>query len=350
MIVSKGRIEWIDYAKAIGIFCIVLGHTMKGSLIWQFVFTFQVPLFFFLAGVTFNSKLDYKAFLLKKTKTILIPYWTVMAISIIVFYFMGSFAAERLGEEIESFSWIKYLCGSLYGNSKSGYMRANLPLWFLPCVCVVENLLYGINKLMYKIVVKYWIKLSSLMLVSLSISFVNYYFTRIEGLPFAMETAVSVLPYAILGYGFKKFNIPRFSKMKIAIYPTVLMMICLVMGCFINTATDCRSDIYGNLFIYVIAAVCGIFGICLLCRNIPSNRYLSYIGQNTMIVLLLHKFPVLFFQVLFKPTVNLVSRNQPIACIIVALLSMLMCLIAGEVLDRVCPWIVGKNRFKKEIK
>jgi len=47
----KERINYLDVAKFIGIFCIYLGHfgTYAGAA-YPFVFTFHVPLFFFLSG------------------------------------------------------------------------------------------------------------------------------------------------------------------------------------------------------------------------------------------------------------------------------------------------------------
>lgn len=51
----KERIFAFDAAKAIGIFFIVIGHVFHDQGIYaQYVYSFHVPLFFFLTGVTFS--------------------------------------------------------------------------------------------------------------------------------------------------------------------------------------------------------------------------------------------------------------------------------------------------------
>ena len=129
--ISK-RIDWIDFAKAIGIFLIVFGHSIKGTIAHTFVYSFHVPLFFYLTGATFGCRTGYANFLLKRVKTLLIPYWALMAVSIVIFYFMGSFTADSLDVNTVAFSWKDYILGSLYGNFKTGFLKANAPLWFYP--------------------------------------------------------------------------------------------------------------------------------------------------------------------------------------------------------------------------
>lgn len=52
----RERIKWVDTAKAIGIAAIVLGHTVGESPLKTYVYSFHIPLFFFLSGATFRVK------------------------------------------------------------------------------------------------------------------------------------------------------------------------------------------------------------------------------------------------------------------------------------------------------
>ena len=55
----NNRIKYLDVAKFVGIFCIYLGHFgHQAGNAYGFVFTFHVPLFFFLAGCTENLGAD----------------------------------------------------------------------------------------------------------------------------------------------------------------------------------------------------------------------------------------------------------------------------------------------------
>lgn len=90
------RDRWVDYAKAIGIILVVYGHIARGVFnaglkidndIFQLsdsvIYSFHMPLFFFLSGIFFQSsfeKRSTKDFLLGKVNTILYPYvvWSVV--------------------------------------------------------------------------------------------------------------------------------------------------------------------------------------------------------------------------------------------------------------------------------
>ena len=69
------RLNWIDSLKGIAILLVVLGHTLDGTPMYSttdwmkqvhgFIYSFHMPLFFFLSGCTFNlskKHSDYKAF------------------------------------------------------------------------------------------------------------------------------------------------------------------------------------------------------------------------------------------------------------------------------------------------
>jgi fucose 4-O-acetylase-like acetyltransferase len=90
------REEWVDYAKAFGIILVVYGHVARGIanagikgdestyyLIDSIIYSFHMPLFFFLSGLFFVSSLKRRgAYPLFKNKleTILYPYvvWSIL--------------------------------------------------------------------------------------------------------------------------------------------------------------------------------------------------------------------------------------------------------------------------------
>ena len=66
---KNNRIEWIDICKYLGILAIYIGHfgTDAGSA-FKFVFTYHVPLFFFLSGCmdTYDKENNYFKYVWKK--------------------------------------------------------------------------------------------------------------------------------------------------------------------------------------------------------------------------------------------------------------------------------------------
>jgi fucose 4-O-acetylase-like acetyltransferase len=91
---QSDRIDWLDYAKGIGIFWVVLGHILRGlggsvlpqsallQAIDQWIYAFHIPLFFFISGL-FAERLAVKPFsqvVLNRVQVIIYPYvfWSVL--------------------------------------------------------------------------------------------------------------------------------------------------------------------------------------------------------------------------------------------------------------------------------
>ena len=121
------REAWIDWAKVLGIFFVCLGHFMpSGNVLRIFLYTFHVPLFFVVAGITFKPISDFshlKAYVLKLLSRIIVPYIIWFVLSDILFVILGK---ELLYDFITKFL---FLDGSTIWNSA---------LWFLPCFFIVS--------------------------------------------------------------------------------------------------------------------------------------------------------------------------------------------------------------------
>lgn len=94
------REMWVDYSKGIGIILVVFGHVNRGlysagiylsesiyNLTDSVIYSFHMPLFFFLSGLFFASSLDRKGkkqFIISKIDTIVYPYiiWSLLQGSI----------------------------------------------------------------------------------------------------------------------------------------------------------------------------------------------------------------------------------------------------------------------------
>jgi fucose 4-O-acetylase-like acetyltransferase len=91
---TSTRIQWTDYAKGLGIFLVVLGHTLRSlvnssilnipenNVIDRWIYAFHMPLFFLLSGLFIERSLSkpLKSFIIDKLKVIAYPYilWSVI--------------------------------------------------------------------------------------------------------------------------------------------------------------------------------------------------------------------------------------------------------------------------------
>lgn len=62
------RIEYLDYAKGIGIILVVLGHILIKGNIKIYIYSFHMPLFFIISGYLFNyiNIINFKEVINKK--------------------------------------------------------------------------------------------------------------------------------------------------------------------------------------------------------------------------------------------------------------------------------------------
>lgn len=53
---SRARLPWLDVLKGIGIILVVVGHIYSNKTIFNWLYSFHMPLFFFAAGWVYCEK------------------------------------------------------------------------------------------------------------------------------------------------------------------------------------------------------------------------------------------------------------------------------------------------------
>ena len=93
--------KYIDLAKTIGIFAMIIGHSDIPDCIRIVIYAFHMPLYFFLTGFFLQTKSDSIGKVAdKKRKALLIPY-VFMVLSIIIVSFLVSFLTMFKDYEME---------------------------------------------------------------------------------------------------------------------------------------------------------------------------------------------------------------------------------------------------------
>lgn len=147
------RKNWIDAAKAVAMFIVVLNHSelrIPGVNFWGGMFF--VPAFFLLSGYTYHpGNGSYKEYVKKKAKRLLIPYLTAN-----LFLFLFFLIKMVLTHNLPSDFVVRSLLGILYGRNQifistdyhSNLMiNLNAPTWFLPALFVALIMLEGFYRL-----------------------------------------------------------------------------------------------------------------------------------------------------------------------------------------------------------
>lgn len=131
------RIEYLDFLKFFAIFSVLVGHSteqMSADIfwdhpLWEFIYSYHMPLFMFLCGFFFRSSLKkpFGEMAAVKLRQLGIPSLTAFALDCVLMLVLGVTAIADLCE----FSF-------------SGFMNC---VWFLKCVLFCYLIMYPLCKL-----------------------------------------------------------------------------------------------------------------------------------------------------------------------------------------------------------
>lgn len=131
------RIEWVDISKGIGIILVIMGHSI--ALCYSFpIYSFHMPLFFFLSGLVFNIEKtpNFRSLIISKARSIIKPYVILYAISLLVCISIPTFR-EQLS--------LRQMIVEVYTINSNNIQNGSL--WFLVSLFTVFILYFVIYKL-----------------------------------------------------------------------------------------------------------------------------------------------------------------------------------------------------------
>lgn len=269
---QKDRIEWIDVVKGYGIIAVIVGH-ISTPFVTVWVYTFHIPLFFFLSGYLFNTNYSFDYFLSRKVKSLLIPYF---CLSVPVLFH------ELVFNNGKGFGWNDIFSESM----KVVFQKRFTPLWFISSLLGANILFYFINRYLKK----YWFKWC---VVLFFVAIVLLCWSKDEG-PFYWNLDISlfVMPFMLIGLQLHDVGILKGGCSRVIISSlSVFLFGNIVLGALNYQMTGRKTDLYYNdvdiVPISYLAAFCGIMFIILLSR-LWLIRWVQYLGRNSLLFFAWH--------------------------------------------------------------
>jgi fucose 4-O-acetylase-like acetyltransferase len=389
------RLHWIDVLKGIGIMLVVFAHYSLPTALDTYIFSFHMPLFFFISGFLFDfGKYAESAanFVKGRFRSLIVPYFCFALLTCLFYFLLDTVFQSGVvnidffnNSVIYGFYSILYALGPL--------VSYNPPLWFLSCLFVTELLFYGIAK-------KYYGESKKLVLLLIIAGVIGYLYSVY--VPFRLLWNADVALSAVVFYGagnlFRKFTeqgekltadsetglktglktelktglktglktelktdlvLKSDSKFRERysqdgkFFPGIFILLNLLyLGYLLIFPTTDKLNMnvlkYGNFFSLYLLAFSGIFTFVFLSKKIGSSKVLEYYGRNSLIVLALH-FPLK--DVLTKLAVLTVGIEfECFYCKTALALSLtilnLLCLIPVIFLiNNYFPFLLGKKRY-----
>lgn len=258
---NKQRVAWVDMAKGLGICMVIYGHIATDALtIW--IYTFHVPLFFFLSGYFFDPNKKTTEFILSKVKGLLLPYLTLGIPLLLI----------NAGYGIEP---KRILLGYIIQERAS-------TLWFLAALFMQMIIAF----FLYRTIPNFKIRWCIVGL--LAISALVMWHCDVLALPWNIDVSMITLPFFCIGYRLKAhadlnryFTFPKVVKY-IGILGGVSIVGTIIMYEIPLPTVDLCASHFSFEPIAYITAFCGILAICLFAGRFYSN-IISYIGQHSLV-------------------------------------------------------------------
>lgn len=359
---ETGYYEWIDMLKGWGILFIVIGHIV-GSLVhltdgalqsgcvlvYKYIYSFHVPLFFFIAGLTFKPY-PLRSFWVKKWNRLLLPYFAFALFSILIYALVGE-GALRILQHAEvtgyynaketTYSVPQWILGLVLGGWKSDVFLVNSVLWFIPVLFSLELLVQVCNKFLQRPITVCAVGI--FVLVGLP-----FYEPVLPTLPWGFERVFRYLPYFLLGGLFKPLQI-RGKEWKIWIQASLILVGCGA-GAIISPFSYFAGKL-GPLLLSFLLAGGNIIGWWLV-SHVFTVDYIVRLGRASLVIMLFHKFPVIYILNVLLPKLGVqpVSLSLLLLSIGVSSFGALEASLLAHWLGiRFCPSFIGmKDRVSQK--
>ncbi len=286
------RIEYIDIAKGIGILLVVMGHNDFGYISpfgYKVIYSFHMPLFFFLSGYFLNTTIGFWSFFKKRFNSIMKPYFFTLFL-----IYAGAISFGKMGFEMALGRIVK----AMYG---TGRYIDWVQLWFLPHLFVVSLyafLFYALfkrfnNKVVIWVALFLTLGLSSLFLKSFypfSISLMGKSY-ELYGLPYSLDLVLLSGFFFILGCEIRKITSENvFNNVWLSVITGIAV---ILLNILIAAKIDFNTRTYESFVLDTLEAVTGIAFVLALSRQIELRTdklaaLFKYLGRISLIILIFH--------------------------------------------------------------
>ncbi len=312
---AEKRIQYIDIAKGIGILAVVAGHSVLiDSFPQRLIYTFHMPLFFFLAGYCYNpDKYSFATLLRKRIRQLLVP----------LFIFSAILLAVRIPVLGIPFTW-------------NWFELFPFALWFVFVLFWTE------------IVGFFTVKRSSAL--ALLIGMVSVILYRLDiNLPYSL----SCLPAAVMFYSIGcrySHEMGRLASIKKLVGGGNWWTLCLltILLLVYSYCYPIRFDMICNAIPTpsIVVAFCGIYTVLHLSQYISRShsisRILIFLGKNTFVIMAVHQFFMYIATVHIKPILSDGVMEMALYKLIQQAIMWLGVLATIWFVNHKAKWILGK--------
>lgn len=304
--VRKNRLVWIGNIRGLLMFFVIIFHACQQyGTDWFLVFLrlLILPLFFFMSGMLLKNNMSFSDFVKQKFNHVVVPYFQFSALTYVI-YLVHKVSNH---EYMKEYNPLNLLMGIFYASHCHTFPLLNFPLWFLPCLFIVQCLLFYFLRFPKPVF--------SLILVVLACIGTLLDLSPFP-LPWSFAHACSFAIFAGLGY----MLAPKLCRAS-AVMPPTIVALCFAVwiagsGLIQNVSLNAGLSYVSNTSVVLgvvsyVTSIAAILGMIGLFQRIPKVPYLSTVGKYSIEVLALHPIAFMLVTTLLRRLVHIpVERSS----------------------------------------
>lgn len=261
---------------------VILGHTPSLNPLFRlFIYSFHMPLFFFLSGYVFQPEKypHYGKFVVRRLQTMVLPYFCFYLLNYLGWLL---FRFHTITWKTATFPLLNLLHPIRgYSYSTEG------ALWFLLALFFAEQIFYLIHK---------YVRNASAVVGSLLLCAALGYLYALSNKPFPWSIDAAFIAVVFYGAGYYGKKLQVFRPIKYGNWLVVAAMVINLRVGYLNAGMNMWRNQYGDLLMCFIAAFAGIYYFIRVTQRIKPFPLLATIGKNNLVLLALQTtiiFPLL---------------------------------------------------------
>ena len=279
----KERINWIDWAKALAVCCVVFCHLPQSQdwFYYRYLQALTMVVFFFISGYLKKNRGSAKENWKKYSYGLIIPY--IIYNMIVYPYWILKFYLTN-GTLPDLFQALKPVLGALLLEHENAFCEPlNGPLWYLPAILMMHISIDLCRKTKHQ----HWI-----MIILCAISFILY--TANKFWYFAPNLTpmglMRNLPYYYLGYLFGQYHLFRKTNIKKDIIGSVICLSASILLFAWHLEAFHSGQHMLHIVLFYPTNVLFLFGVLYGCKilNGVQLSVVTNISIGTLVIVGLH--------------------------------------------------------------
>lgn len=281
---TKKRIEWLDFARVFVMFLVIVDHLgLENRFIRDFIWSFHMPVFFFISGIFHSNKLPWGEFLKKNFFRLLLPVvlWHIISMCSWdpVFYYVTD-RSNWLSHYVQA--QVDFVTGNICGFG-----------WFMICL--------------------FWLKVIDKLLANLKyggvccilLPLICYCINTEIRIPFYVLNAFMAYPFFKFGFYMKgRLTSGAILSVQKKCAYMLLSFLLLVALVAYNTCGSLNAIEYGkNALVCYLQGFIGclfIVSLCMLIYQLLGHKASFTLGNGTIVLLLLQPPFLLVFKLICR--------------------------------------------------